>query len=81
MHGDINFTFKKKKTNNADPVISEAAASNEEDSESNASPDKHRINTEDDSHGGIVFTKAGEGAMKEETPLHDGEAAVKSFAQ
>jgi hypothetical protein len=81
MHGDIDFNFKKKKTIDADPVISEAAASNEEDSEGDASPDRHRVNTEDDSDRGIVFTKAGEGAMKEDTPLHDGEAAVKSFAQ
>ena len=71
MQGDINFTFKKKKTNNVDSVISEAA-SNDEDSEYNASPDKHRVNTEDDSKRGPCYTKAGETAMKEETPLHDG---------
>jgi hypothetical protein len=77
MPGDINFTLKKNNTNYVDSIISEAAASNDEDSEYNASPDKQRAHTEDDSNGGIFFTKAGDGTMKENTPLHEGELDPK----
>ena len=69
MHADINF----RKGNN--DMIQEATV--EDEGSEACSPDKHQDTEE--GGAGHMHTKAGEGKMKDDTPLHDSEVDPKAM--